>query len=283
MPTLDPELLQSFIRTSLEEDIGPGDYTSLATIPEGHVGLARLLVKDTGVLCGLPVATAVFNYLDSRCRLDVRIEEGSAVRPGDVAFTVEGPIRTLLSAERLVLNTMQRLSGIASMSRTYAEAVEGTKATVLDTRKTTPGIRFLEKYAVAVGGASNYRIGLYDWIMIKDNHVDGAGGMTKAIEGVHAFLRERGLELDTTVEVRDLVELEEVLSVGGVRRIMLDNFGLADLRQAVERINGDFETEASGGVTLETLRSIAETGVDFISVGALTHSVRSLDLSLKIA
>lgn len=281
-PPLDQELLQAFIRDALAEDIGTGDHTSLATIPEARRGAARLLIKDTGVLCGLPVAEAVFKYLNPNCTLDPLLGEGDEIEPEQVAFTVEGPIRTILGGERLVLNTMQRLSGIATMSRAFAKAVEGTGATVLDTRKTTPNLRFLEKYAVAVGGSANYRIGLYDWIMIKDNHVDGAGGLRPAIEGVHRYLEERELTLEITVEVRDLTELGEVLEVGGVRRIMLDNFALEDLRRAVERVGDRFETEASGGVTLDTLRPIAETGVDFISVGALTHSAQSLDLSLKM-
>ena len=282
MPTLDPELLQTFIKSSLEEDLGSGDHTSLATIPSGRRGTARLLVKGQGVLCGTPVAQAVFNYLDASCELEVLIEEGSDIEEGDIAFHVEGPIQTLLSGERLMLNTMQRLSGIAHLSRVFAKAVEGTKATVLDTRKTTPGIRFLEKYAVAIGGASNYRIGLYDWIMIKDNHVDGAGGMRNAIEGVQGYLTKHDLDLDITVEVRDFDELNTVLEVGGVRRIMLDNFRISALQAAVERIGGSFESEASGGVNLDTVRAIAETGVDFISVGALTHSAKNVDISFKM-
>ena len=283
MPTLDQERLQDFVRRCLEEDLGPGgDHTSRATIPAGRRGVARLLVKDTGVLCGLPVARAVFNYLDPDCEIETLIEEGADIEPGQVAFRVTGPIRTLLSGERLVLNTMQRLSGIAHLARTYADAVKHTHAKVLDTRKTTPGIRFLEKYAVAVGGAHNYRVGLYDWVMIKDNHVDGAGGMRAAIEGVHAYLKQHELDLDITVEVRDFAELDTALEIGGVRRIMLDNFKLDALREAVARIGGRFESEASGGVTLDTLRPIAETGVDYISVGALTHSARNVDLSLKM-
>ena len=282
MPTLDPEKLQDFIRRCLDEDIGPGDHTSQATIPADRRGVAKLLVKDRGVLCGLPVAEAVFNFLDPSCELELLMHEGDDLEPGQVAFRIEGPIRTLLAGERLVLNTMQRLSGIAHLSRVFAQAVEGTSATVLDTRKTTPGLRFLEKYAVAVGGASNYRVGLYDWIMIKDNHVDGAGGMRAAIEGVHRYQRERGLDLDVTVEVRDLEELATVLEVGGVRRIMLDNFDLPTLREAVADIGDRFEAEASGGVNLETVRAVAETGVDYVSVGALTHSYESVDLSLKM-
>ena len=282
LPTLDTQLLQDFIQLGLREDLGPGDYTSEATIPAGRRGRAKLLVKGEGVLCGTPVAKAIFKYLDPSCRFDVEIEEGADVRYGDVAFYVDGPIRTLLSGERLALNTMQRLSGIAHLSRVFAKAVAGTKAKVLDTRKTTPGLRFLEKYAVKVGGAENYRVGLYDWIMIKDNHVDGAGGMRPAIEGVHRLLEDKGLDLDITVEVRNLEELATVLEIGGVRRIMLDNFELATLREAVGIIDGRFEAEASGGVTLDTVRAIAETGVDYISSGALTHSARQVDISFKI-
>ncbi len=282
LPTLDTHLLQEYIRLNLAEDIGPGDYTSQATIPADRRGRARLLVKGHGVLCGAPVAEAIFNYLDASCRFEHLIDEGTDIDPGQVAFRVEGPIRAILSGERLALNTMQRLSGIAHLSRNFAKAVEGTKARILDTRKTTPGMRFLEKYAVKVGGAENYRVGLYDWIMIKDNHVDGAGGMREAIDGVHRFLEERGLELDITVEVRNLEELATVLEVGGVRRIMLDNFEISKLRTAVKRIDGRFETEASGGVTLDSVREIAEAGVDYISAGALTHSAQSVDLSLKM-
>ena len=282
VPPLDTQLLQRFIQLGLEEDIGPGDYTSEATIPAGKRGRAKLLVKGYGVLCGTPVARAIFNYLDPSCAFEIEIDEGADVLPGDVAFFVEGPIRTLLSGERLALNTMQRLSGIAHLSRVFAKAVEGTGAKVLDTRKTTPGLRFLEKYAVRVGGAENYRVGLYDWIMIKDNHVDGAGGMRAAIEGVHGFLEDKGLGLDITVEVRNLRELRTVLEVGGVRRIMLDNFEIGKLREAVEIVGGRFETEASGGVTIDSVREIAETGVDYISSGALTHSARQVDISFKV-
>ena len=282
MPDLNPELLQDFIRRGLEEDIGPGDHTSLATIPADKRGRARLLVKGHGVLCGMPVAEAIFSYLDGSCAVEQLIDEGADITPGDVAFHLEGPIRTILSGERLALNTLQRLSGIAHLSRVFAKAVEGTKATILDTRKTTPGMRFLEKYAVKIGGSDNYRIGLYDWIMIKDNHVDGAGGMAQAIRGVQAYLREQQLTLDITVEVRNLEELRQVLDIGGVRRIMLDNFDIKKLREAVALIDGRFEVEASGGVTIDSVREIAECGVDYISTGALTHSARSVDLSLKI-
>lgn len=281
-PLLDTEALQTFIRRSLAEDIGPGDHTSLATIPEGRRGRARLLVKDHGVLCGMPVAKAVFNYLDSSCVIEDLLKEGDDISPGQEAFYVEGPIRTLLGGERLVLNTMQRLSGIANMSRVFAKAVEGTNAKVLDTRKTTPQLRFLEKYAVAIGGCHNYRVGLYDRIMIKDNHVDGAGGMREAIEGVHSYLNQNGLDLKMTVEVRNLQELDTVLSIGNIQRIMLDNFELSDLKTAVKTIGDRHESEASGGVNLDTIRPIAETGVDYISVGALTHSAQSIDLSLKM-
>lgn len=282
MPELDRPALQDFVRRSLAEDVGDGDHTSLATIPPEREGTARLLVKDAGVLCGLPVARAVFNYLAPACEIETLIDEGADVEPDQVAFRVHGPVQAILGGERLVLNTMQHLSGVAHLARQFVRAVEGTGATVLDTRKTTPGMRFLEKYAVAVGGASNYRVGLYDWVMIKDNHVDGAGGMREAIEGVQAYLRKNGLDLDVTVEVRDADELTTVLKVGGVRRIMLDNHSLDDLRGAVERIGDRFETEASGGVTLDTVRAIAETGVDYVSSGALTHSAHNVDLSLKI-
>lgn len=271
-----------FIQEALAEDVGAGDFTSEATIPAGKRDSARLLVKDVGILAGVEVAEMIFKSLDPTAEFDRRIEDGRPIHEGDVAFYVTCNSRALLQAERLVLNTMQRMSGIATLSNQYAFEVEDLPVKVLDTRKTTPNLRFLEKWAVRLGGCHNYRDGLYDRIMIKDNHVDAAGSITKAIERVRKFLEENDMRLPITVEVRNLVEMEEVLDIGGVNRIMLDNFEVPLLREAVAHIGDRFETEASGGITLGTIREVAQTGVDFISVGALTHSATSLDLSLKV-
>ena len=266
----------------MAEDVGPGDYTSEATIPAGNRDTARLLVKDVGVLAGVEVARMIFNAVDPTAEFDQRMNDGDLMHVGDEAFYVTCNSRALLQAERLVLNTMQRMSGIATLSNRYAFEVEDLPVKVLDTRKTTPNLRFLEKWAVRLGGCSNYRDGLYDRIMIKDNHIDAAGSITAAIEGVQAFFRENNMTLPITVEVRNLVELMEVLKVGQVDRIMLDNFEVPILKEAVAHIGDRFETEASGGITLESIRKIAKTGVNYISVGALTHSATSLDLSLKV-
>jgi nicotinate-nucleotide pyrophosphorylase (carboxylating) len=271
-----------FINEALAEDVGAGDFTSEATIPEHKRNTARLLVKDVGILAGVEVARMIFSAVDPTMKFDQRMQDGEAMHEGDIAFYVTCNSRALLQAERLVLNTMQRMSGIATLANRYAFEVEDLPVKVLDTRKTTPNLRFLEKWAVRLGGAQNYRDGLYDRIMIKDNHVDAAGSLTKAIEGVQEFFRENAMELPITVEVRNLVELMEVLEVGQVDRIMLDNFETPLLREAVAHVDGRYETEASGGITLECIRQVAETGVDFISVGALTHSAVSLDLSLKV-
>ncbi|MGB3547286.1 MAG: carboxylating nicotinate-nucleotide diphosphorylase, partial [Saprospiraceae bacterium] len=273
--------LHHFITAALAEDVGPGDYTSEATIPAGSRTRARLLVKDVGVLAGLAVAERIFKHVDPTATLEIHKQDGDHVFEGDEAFYVQCNTRALLRAERLVLNTMQRMSGIATLANRYAFEVEDLPVTVLDTRKTTPNLRFLEKWAVRLGGAANYRDGLYDRIMIKDNHVDAAGGIRPALDRVNAFLKERGLHLPVTLEVRNLVELHQALDGGGMHRIMLDNFELPLLREAVATIDNTFETEASGGVDLSTIRAIAQTGVQFISVGALTHSAVSLDLSLK--
>jgi len=282
MNIIDQDLLKKFITDGLYEDVREGDHTSLACIPLHSRTKARLLVKGDGVIAGIAVAEAIFKYVDPNSTIDVRIPDGSDVKYGDEVFFVECNTQALLKAERLLLNTMQRLSGVSTLSARFAFEVEGLAVKILDTRKTTPQMRFLEKWAVKIGGCENYRVGLYDWIMIKDNHVDACGSHTKAIDKVHAYLKENNLELGITVEVRNLVELEEVLKKGGVSRIMLDNFELPILREAIYHIDGRFETEASGGVNLNTVRKIAETGVDFISVGALTHSAGSLDLSLKV-
>jgi len=282
MPQLDKELLEKFIIDGLYEDIHEGDHTSLACIPSEDRSRAKLLVKAEGVIAGVAVAEAIFKHVDPTSTMEVNIKDGEDVKFGDVAFYVECNSQSLLKAERLVLNTMQRLSGIATLSARFAFEIEGLPVKILDTRKTTPLMRFLEKWAVKIGGCDNYRTGLYDWIMIKDNHVDACGSHTEAISKVHQYLEEKNLDLDITVEVRNLVELFEVLNKGGITRIMFDNFELPILAEAVAHVDGRYETEASGGVTLHTVRKIGETGVDFISVGALTHSAGSLDLSLKV-
>ncbi len=275
------ELLQ-FIEKGLEEDLaGQGDHSGNASIPENQTSKAEFLVKDEGILCGLAFANAVFNYLDEDIVFSALVEDGTEVHYGDIVARVEGNTREILKGERLILNTMQRLSGVSTLSRKFAEAVKETDVKILDTRKTTPGMRFLEKWAVRTGGSYNYRTGLYDWIMLKDNHINGAGGITNAVAGVKKYLKENNLDLDMTVEVTNLDELREVLSLEGVRRVMLDNFSTELLGEAVQIVNGKIETEASGGITLETVREKALTGVDFISVGALTHSAPILDISLN--
>ena len=279
--SLRQRILQ-FITEALAEDVGPGDFTSEATIPADKRDTARLLVKDVGILAGVEIARLIFETLDPTTEFDQRMQDGDPIHIGDEAFYVTCNSRALLQAERLVLNTMQRMSGVATLANRYAFEVEDLPVKVLDTRKTTPNLRFIEKWAVRLGGADNYRDGLYDRIMIKDNHVDAAGSITKAIEGVQEFFRENGMKLPITVEVRNLVELMEVLDVGQVDRIMLDNFEVPLLEEAVAHIGDRFETEASGGITLDSIREVAETGVDYISVGALTHSATSLDLSLKV-
>jgi nicotinate-nucleotide pyrophosphorylase (carboxylating) len=282
MQGIDPIILEQFIDQSLYEDVREGDHTSLACIPGESRKKAKLLVKDEGVLAGVEFAKSVFSRVDPTSKINVIINDGIDVKYGDIAFEVEANTQALLKAERLVLNTMQRLSGIATMSSRFAVEVEDLPVKILDTRKTTPLMRFLEKWAVRIGGCTNYRDGLYDWIMLKDNHIDACGSITKAIDKVHDYLAKNNLDLGITIEVRNLVELYDVLNRGGVTRIMFDNFELPLLAEGVATVAKRFETEASGGVTLKTVRKIAETGVDFISVGALTHSAGSLDLSLKI-
>lgn len=274
--------IQKFIKEALHEDVRDGDHTSLACIPSKKRDKAKLLVKDDGILAGVDLAKYIFRYVDATSKINIMMEDGAKIKYGDIAFEVECNSQDLLKAERLVLNTMQRMSGIATLSHQFAERVKDLPVQILDTRKTTPLIRFLEKWAVRIGGCTNYRDGLYDWIMIKDNHVDAAGSIRQAVERTHEYLKENHLELGITVEVRNFEEMNEVLDVGGITRIMLDNFEVEDMRRAVKIINKRFEVEASGGITLDTVRPIAETGVDFISSGALTHSYQSLDLSLKI-
>ncbi len=282
MEGVSKHLLEAFIDAALREDVKDGDHTSLACIDPDAMDTAKLLVKDEGVIAGVSFAEYVFRKLDPECKFEVFIEDGSAVKYGDIAFEVTTSSQVLLKGERLALNTMQRLSGVSSMSRKFKALVADLPVTILDTRKTTPLMRFLEKWAVRIGGCTNYRDGLYDWIMIKDNHIDACGSITEAVNRVHKYFKENNKELGITVEVRNLTELDEVLMAKPVTRVMLDNFELDTLRQAVKIIGDQCESEASGGVNLSTVRSIAETGVDFISVGALTHSAGSLDMSLKI-
>ena len=282
MKGIDQKLLDRYILQNLAEDVGDGDHTSNACIDEAAVSTARLLVKDVGVIAGVELARQVFMQLDPDAAFETLIPDGKDVFVGDEVFLITCKSRALLMGERLVLNSMQRMSGISTLSSRFAVEVEGLPVQILDTRKTTPGMRFLEKWAVRIGGCHNYRDGLYDWIMIKDNHVDACGSISGAIEKVRSYLRTNDLDLKITVEVRNLIELYEVLETGQIDRIMLDNFELPLLREAIHIIDGRYETEASGGVTLTTVRGIAETGVNFISVGALTHSAGSLDLSLKI-
>lgn len=273
--------MNEIIQRALAEDLGSGDHTTMAIIPADARGAARLIVKEDGVLAGVEMAQAIVAQFDPTLTLKVYIQDGAQVREGDIAFTLLGSQRSILVVERLVLNFMQRMSGIATQTRKYVAAVEGTKCRILDTRKTSPGLRHIEKWAVRIGGGMNHRMGLYDMVMIKDNHADFAGGIPNAIRAAKDYLSKKGSDLAIEVETRNLKEVETVLSVGGIQRIMLDNFEPTTLRKAVELIAGRYETEASGGIVLETIHSYAETGVDFISVGALTHSVRSLDLSLK--
>ncbi len=274
-------MLEKNIKDWFLEDIGDGDHSTLSCIPENAVGKSHLIVKDTGVIAGIEVARKVFEYFDNTLKMTQFIDDGKEVKPRDIVFEVEGKIRSLLQTERLMLNIMQRMSGIATRTHEYVKLLEGTRARVLDTRKTTPGLRLLEKEAVLIGGGCNHRFGLYDMIMLKDNHIDFAGGIPQAIERANAYIGEHNLELKIEIEVRNLDELSQVLAKGGVQRIMLDNFTVNDTRRAVELIGGRFETESSGGITKETIRSYALTGVDYISVGALTHSIKSLDMSFK--
>ena len=263
------------------EDIGDGDHTTLSCIPASAIGKSQLIVKENGILAGVEVAREIFRAFDPELKLTVFITDGAEVKVGDVAFVVEGKVQSLLQTERLMLNIMQRMSGVATRTREYVKALEGTKTRVLDTRKTTPGLRLLEKEAVKIGGGVNHRIGLYDMILLKDNHVDFAGGIDKAILRAQNYLKEKGKNLKIEIEVRNFEELAQVMAVGGVDRIMLDNFTPENTRKAVDIIAGKYETESSGGITFDTLREYAECGVDYISVGALTHSVKSLDMSFK--
>lgn len=273
--------IDEIIKKALQEDIQDGDHTSLAIIPINAEGRAQLLVKESGIIAGIHIAEKVFKQVDQNINFKQYIKDGHKVKIGDILFNVNGKSLSILKAERLVLNFLQRMSGIATMTNQYVKLIEGTKAKIIDTRKTTPNLRLLEKEAVRLGGGENHRMGLYDMIMIKDNHVDFAGGIQKAIDSVHKYLKINSKYLKIVLEVRNFTELEETLKIGGIDRIMLDNFSPHDLKKAVDLIDGRFETEASGGITLSTVREYAETGVNYISVGALTHHIKSLDLSLK--
>ena len=280
MHTVD-ELNDLLIDLSFSEDIGDGDHTTLCCIPEDSMGKSQLIIKEDGILAGIRIAKEVFHRFDASMQVQVLIEDGSHVKKGDVAMIVTGKVRSLLQTERLMLNIMQRMSGIATMTAKYVDRLKGTNTRVLDTRKTTPGMRMLEKEAVKIGGGVNHRIGLFDMILLKDNHIDFAGGIANALDRCAEYQREKGLHLKVEIEVRSFDEIRQVLNHGGVDRIMLDNFSVEDTRKAVEMINHRYETESSGGITIDTLRDYAECGVDYISVGALTHSVAGLDMSFK--
>ena len=275
------ELEDRLIDLAFAEDIGDGDHTTLCCIPEDATGKSHLLIKEDGILAGIEVAKRVFARFDPSLKVEVLMNDGSEVKRGDIAMIVSGKTRSLLQTERLMLNILQRMSGIATTTNKYVKLLEGTHTHVLDTRKTTPGMRMLEKQAVKIGGGVNHRIGLFDMILLKDNHVDFAGGITNAIDRCHTYLEEKSLNLKIEIEVRNFDELSQVLAHGGVDRIMLDNFTVEDTKKAVEMIAGRYETESSGGITFETIRKYAECGVDFVSVGALTHSVKCLDMSFK--
>ena len=274
-------LLTEFVNQAITEDVKEGDHTSLASLPSDKLGEAKLLVKDDGIIAGVEVGVEIFKQIDNTLDINVLVEDGSKVKRGDIALYVKGKIHSILKAERLVLNVMQRMSGIATRTAEYVKELEGTKTKVLDTRKTTPLLRFLEKRAVVLGGGVNHRFGLYDMILIKDNHVDYAGSVTNAVKNAVAYKIKNNINIPIEVEVRSFDELEELLQCEGVERVMFDNFSPEDVRKAVELVNGRLLTEASGGIELNTIRSYALTGVDYVSVGALTHSVKSLDLSLK--
>lgn len=280
MYTVD-QLNDKLIDLAFSEDIGDGDHTTLCCIPENAMGKSRLLIKEEGILAGMRIAKEIFHRFDPTMQVEQFMEDGTHVKPGDVPMIVTGKVRSLLQTERLMLNVMQRMSGIATMTNKYVQRLEGTNTRVLDTRKTTPGMRMLEKEAVKIGGGCNHRIGLFDMILLKDNHIDFAGGIANALDRCAAYQKEKGLNLKVEIECRTFDEIKQVMTHGGADRIMLDNFSIEDTKKAVELINHKFETESSGGITYDTLRQYAECGVDFISVGALTHSVKGLDMSFK--
>ncbi|HBS85227.1 MAG: nicotinate-nucleotide diphosphorylase (carboxylating) [Bacteroidetes bacterium GWF2_38_335] len=278
---MNENYFDAFIENAIKEDIRDGDHSTLSCIPPDANGKAKLLIKQEGVLAGVYVAGKIMHKFDPELKMSVHLFDGAKVKPGDIAFIAEGSVRSILQIERLVLNVMQRMSGIATRTNEYVSKLEGLNTRILDTRKTTPGMRFLEKQAVVIGGGANHRMGLYDMIMLKDNHIDFAGGIEKAIDSVKKYLAGKNLDLKIEIETRSLDDIKRVLAHGGVNRIMLDNFDPEMTREAVKLIDGKYETESSGGITLETIRSYAECGVDFISVGALTHQISSLDMSLK--
>jgi nicotinate-nucleotide pyrophosphorylase (carboxylating) len=278
---LNKDHLSRVLDLAIEEDIGTGDHSSLACISSGKKGRSQLIVKEPGILAGGDVAAMIFQKIDKRLKIEHYLSDGTYVEKGDIGFMVKGRVQSILQAERLVLNIIQRMSGIATQTKKYADRLQGLPTRILDTRKTTPGLRTLEKMAVELGGGCNHRMGLYDMIMLKDNHIDFAGGINQAIRKTLKYLQKKEMKLKIEIEVRNLDELREVLDVGGIDRIMLDNFTPEETRKAVEMVGGMFETESSGGITLETIRDYAECGVDYISVGALTHQIRSLDMSLK--
>lgn len=280
MYTVD-QLNDKLIDLAFSEDIGDGDHTTLCCIPENAMGKSRLLIKEEGILAGMRIAKEIFHRFDPTMQVEQFMEDGTHVKPGDVPMIVTGKVRSLLQTERLMLNVMQRMSGIATMTNKYVQRLEGTNTRVLDTRKTTPGMRMLEKEAVKIGGGCNHRIGLFDMILLKDNHIDFAGGIANALDCCAAYQKEKGLNLKVEIECRTFDEIKQVMAHGGADCIMLDNFSIEDTKKAVELINHKFETESSGGITYDTLRQYAECGVDFISVGALTHSVKGLDMSFK--
>jgi nicotinate-nucleotide pyrophosphorylase (carboxylating) len=278
---MENKILRDFILRSLREDLGDGDHSSLACIPVKSTGKAKLLIKEKGILAGMRVAGVLFSTIDKELKFDSFLEDGAMVVPGDIAFHIQGCQQSILKTERLVLNIMQRMSGIATSTHEYVSKLEGLKTRILDTRKTSPGLRFLEKEAVRIGGGLNHRMGLFDMIMLKDNHIDYAGGIEKAINNTRKYLKENNINLKVEIEARSLEDVRTILSVRGIDRIMLDNFSIKDTLSAVEEIAGRYETESSGGIGLSTIRSYAQCGVDFISVGALTHHIKSLDMSLK--
>ncbi len=275
------KFIDKLIDLAIAEDIGDGDHSSLSCIPKNETGKVKLLVKEEGILAGVEITEEIVKKIDPTLKIEIFMKDGAKIKPGDIAFTISGKVISILQAERLLLNFMQRMSGIATQTAKYADLIKDLPCKVLDTRKTTPGLRHIEKFAVKIGGGTNHRMGLYDMVMLKDNHIDFAGGIEKAINKVVEYLKKKNKEIKIEVEVRNFDELKEVLRVGKVHRIMLDNFTVEDTKKAVEMIGGKYETESSGGITLETIRSYAECGVDFISVGALTHQIKSLDLSLK--
>lgn len=278
---MNSKLIDKLIELAIAEDIGDGDHSSLSCIPVNTQGEVKLMLKQEGIIAGVEIARMIYTKIDADVLFNQLINDGKLVKPGDFAFTAKGRVHSLLQAERIVLNVMQRMSGIATQTREYVKRVEGTNAKILDTRKTTPGMRMLDKMAVKIGGGYNHRMGLYDMIMLKDNHIDFAGGIKQAVEKANEYLQKTGRTLPIEVETRNLDDIRIVLEIGGVDRIMLDNFSVAMTHDAVKFIGGRIETESSGGITLETIRDYAETGVDYISVGALTHQIKSLDMNLK--